>query len=54
MINERLLDYQILGGFELAKAYPDLTNHLLVAVTELNTLEEIDYLVNSLAEVSHD
>lgn len=54
VINERLLDYQILGGFELAKAYPDLTNHLLVAVTEMNTLEEIDYLVNSLAEVSHD
>lgn len=53
-INERLLDYQILGGFELAKVYPDLKNHLLVAVTEMNSLEEIEYLVNSLAEVSHD
>jgi glycine dehydrogenase subunit 1 len=53
-INEKLLNYQILGGFELAKVYPDLKNHLLVAVTEMNSMEEIDYLVNSLAEVSHD
>ena len=53
-INERLLDYQILGGYDLAKVYPKLKNHLLMAVTEMNSMEEIDYLVNSLAEVSHD
>jgi glycine dehydrogenase subunit 1 len=53
-INELLLDNQILGGFELGKAYSGLENHLLVACTEMNTKEEIDYLVDSLAEVTHD
>ncbi len=53
-VNERLLEDQILGGYELAKSYPGLEKGLLIAVTEMNTVEEIDYLVNSLAEVSHD
>jgi glycine dehydrogenase subunit 1 len=53
-INERLLDNQILGGYELAKTFPAMKNQLLVAVTEMNTKEEIDFLVDSLAEVSHD
>jgi len=53
-ITERLLDNQILGGFELSKAFPNMENDLLVAVTELNSKEDIDFLVESLAEVSHD
>jgi len=53
-INERLLDNQILGGYELAKSFSSMKNQLLVAVTEMNTKEEIDYLVETLAEVSHD
>lgn len=53
-INERLLEHQILGGYELARDYPGLENHLLVAVTEMNTVEEIDYLVSCLEEVNHD
>lgn len=53
IVNERLLENQILGGYELEKSYPGLGRSLLIAVTEMNTVEEIDYLVNSLAEVSH-
>jgi glycine dehydrogenase subunit 1 len=53
-VNEYLLDQDILGGYELAKAYPGLENHLLVAVTEMNSAEQIDYLVDCLAEVNHD
>lgn len=54
IVNERLLENQILGGYELVKSYPGMEKNLLIAVTEMNTVEEIDYLVTSLAEVSHD
>ncbi len=53
LINERLLDNQILGGYELSKEYPKLENHLLIAVTEMNTFEEINFLVDSLSEVTN-
>jgi len=53
-INQRLLDRNILGGYDLGKDYPSLSNHMLVAVTEMNSREEIDFLADSLAEVSND
>ena len=53
-VNELLLENQILGGFELGKNYPSLQNHMLLAVTEMISKEEIDYLVSTLAEVSND
>jgi glycine dehydrogenase subunit 1 len=53
-VNEVLLENQILGGYELGKNYPSLPNQLVFAVTELNSMEEIDYLVSTLAEVSND
>jgi glycine dehydrogenase subunit 1 len=53
-INAYLLDKSILGGYDLGQDYPALSNHLLFAVTEMNNQEDIDYLVDSLAEVSHD
>ncbi len=49
-INQILLDHDILGGYELSKNYPDLTYELLVAVTEMNSSAEIDYLVEVLEE----
>ncbi|MBT3390082.1 MAG: aminomethyl-transferring glycine dehydrogenase subunit GcvPA [Chloroflexi bacterium] len=52
-INADLLDYDILGGFELSSAYDGMENHLLVAVTEMNSREEIDLLVSALQEVSN-
>jgi len=39
---------KILGGLSLAKFYPELSRHLLVTVTELNTKEEIDSWAKTL------
>ncbi len=52
-INARLLEHDILGGFDLGSAYPGMENCLLIAVTEMNSRNEIDHLVEHLAEVSH-
>jgi glycine dehydrogenase subunit 1 len=53
-INEHLLDHDILGGYVLGQDYPGMENTLLIAVTELNSRDDIDLLVDVLAEVSHD
>jgi len=53
-VNAHLLDHGILGGYDLGQDYPALKDHMLVAVTEMNTKEDIDTLVEVLAEVSHD
>ncbi len=52
-INERLLEHGIIGGYDLEQDYSSLKNHIMFAVTELNSKEEIDYLVSTLSEVSH-
>lgn len=49
-VNKQLLEKGIIGGFDLGKAYPELENHMLVAVTELRTKEEIDTLVKELGD----
>jgi glycine dehydrogenase subunit 1 len=53
-INAHLLDHGILGGYDLGQDYPELSDHMLIAVTEMNTKDEIDLLVEVLAEVSDD
>lgn len=53
-INAHLLEHGIIGGYELVKDYPSQENNLLVAVTEMNTKEEIDMLCEVLAEVDHE
>jgi glycine dehydrogenase subunit 1 len=53
-INLQLLDEGILGGYDLGQVFPELENHMLVAVTEMNSKEDIDLLVDVLEEVSHD
>jgi glycine dehydrogenase subunit 1 len=45
---EKLKKEKILGGFSLAKFYPELDHHLLVTVTEMNKKEEIDRWANTL------
>lgn len=52
-INQYLLDNGILGGYELAKDYPGLENHLLMAVTEMNSREDIDVLCEVLEGYTH-
>ena len=46
-----LLKNGIIGGLELGKYYPELKNCLLFCVTELNTREEIDKLINGIKKV---
>jgi glycine dehydrogenase subunit 1 len=53
-VNAHLLEHGIIGGYDLGQDYPSLANHLLIAVTEMNTKEEIDTLVDVLSEVNHD
>lgn len=53
-VNAHLLEHGILGGYDLGQDYPALKNHLLIAVTEMNSKEDIDTLVDALSEVDHD
>ncbi len=53
-INKLLMAHDILGGYDLGQDYPDLTHELLVAVTEMNTRSEIDFMVEVLEEETHD
>ena len=53
-INAYLLEHGILGGYDLGQDYPALKDHMLIAVTEMNSKEDIDTLVQVLSEVSHD
>ncbi|MCE9644853.1 MAG: aminomethyl-transferring glycine dehydrogenase subunit GcvPA [Chloroflexi bacterium] len=50
-VNAYLLDHGIFGGYDLGTDYPSLENHLLVAVTEMNSKQEIDTLVEVLKEM---
>lgn len=45
-------EWGILPGYDLTADYPELGECLLVCVTEMNTREEIDDLVEALAEVA--
>ncbi len=49
-----LLDHGIIAGYDLGSVFPEMKNYLLVAVTEMNTREEIDILCEVLGEVHHD
>jgi glycine cleavage system P protein (glycine dehydrogenase) subunit 1 len=53
-INGHLLDHGILGGYDLGQDYPALENHMLIAVTEMNSKAEINMLVSVLKEARHD
>ncbi|TDL82331.1 aminomethyl-transferring glycine dehydrogenase subunit GcvPA [Peribacillus frigoritolerans] len=49
-INAKLIQKNIIGGFDLGTVYPEFENHMLVAVTELRTKEEIDLFVKELGD----
>jgi glycine dehydrogenase subunit 1 len=48
---EALLKNDILAGYDLGRDYPEFKDHLLIAVTEMRTKEEIDTLVSRLEEL---
>ncbi len=50
-VNAHLLEHDIVGGYDLGQDYPGMENAMLIAVTEMNTREEIDRLVEALQEV---
>lgn len=50
LANKKLADNGIMPLVDLGIYYPELENHALVCVTELNTREEIDKLVEVLAQ----
>mgnify|MGYP001161684616 FL=1 len=52
-INRDLLDMGFIGGYDLGQTHPELTNHMLVAVTEMNSKEDIDAFAAALQEVTH-
>ncbi|MGE8078096.1 aminomethyl-transferring glycine dehydrogenase subunit GcvPA [Peribacillus loiseleuriae] len=52
-INDQLFAKDIIGGYHLGLTYPELQDHMLVAVTELRTKEEIDAFVQELGD-SHE
>jgi glycine dehydrogenase subunit 1 len=52
-INRRLLyDYDLLGGYDLSRNYPELEGHMLLCVTEMNTADEIAQLTEALEEIA--
>ncbi|MBU7314374.1 aminomethyl-transferring glycine dehydrogenase subunit GcvPA [Paenibacillus oleatilyticus] len=50
-LNERLLEAGFIGGLDLGRYYPELQNHMLVAVTEKRTKAEIDEFAARLGEL---
>jgi len=52
-IYDRLIEHNLLAGYPLGADYSNLENHLLIAVTEMNSREDIEWLVAGLEEVSN-
>ncbi|HDA6590948.1 TPA: aminomethyl-transferring glycine dehydrogenase subunit GcvPA [Staphylococcus aureus] len=51
-VNEELAKYNIIGGFDLGVVSDDFKNHMLIAVTELRTKDEIDTFVEKAGELN--
>jgi glycine dehydrogenase subunit 1 len=49
-VNAALWGQGIVGGYALGRDYPELADGLLLCVTEMNTKEQIDNLVEALAK----
>ncbi|WP_249871987.1 aminomethyl-transferring glycine dehydrogenase subunit GcvPA [Oceanobacillus saliphilus] len=51
-INNKLFNKGIIGGYDLERDYPELKGHMLVAVTEIRSKEEIDTFVKELGDIN--
>lgn len=52
-INDILFDdFDLVGGYDLGQEYPHLKDHMLVCVTEMNSRESIDRLVEALGDIA--
>lgn len=52
-INQSLLTKNIIGGYDLTADYPELSNHMLIAVTELRTKAQIETFAKELGGYCH-
>ena len=52
LINERLAEQGIIGGYDLGQDYPHLQQHMLVAATEMNTKADIDAFAHELGALA--
>jgi glycine dehydrogenase subunit 1 len=50
-VNDALLDWDVIGGYDLGRDYPHLADHMLICVTEMNTREELDRLIMALRSI---
>lgn len=50
-VNQQLLQKGMIGGYDLGRDYSDLSNQMLIAVTEQRTKEEIDNFVKELRDL---
>ncbi|HEX6594431.1 MAG TPA: aminomethyl-transferring glycine dehydrogenase subunit GcvPA [Bacillota bacterium] len=50
-VNDKLFAKGIIGGYDLQRAYPELACHMLVAVTEMRTKDDIDTFIKELEEI---
>ncbi|WP_188206144.1 aminomethyl-transferring glycine dehydrogenase subunit GcvPA [Alkalibacillus aidingensis] len=51
-INEKLLQRGFIGGYDLGRIDQNLTNHMLVAVTEVRSKDEIDQFIKEVGEIN--
>ncbi|MDQ0413684.1 aminomethyl-transferring glycine dehydrogenase subunit GcvPA [Mesobacillus stamsii] len=51
-VNQKLLEKDIIGGYDLGRDFSGLENHMLIAVTELRTKEEIDTFVKEMGDIN--
>ncbi|MBI5178908.1 MAG: aminomethyl-transferring glycine dehydrogenase subunit GcvPA [Nitrospinae bacterium] len=48
MLNRRLMEKGMIGGYNIGRDYPDMKNKMLLAVTELTTQQDMDRLMEVL------
>lgn len=51
-VNKQLRKKGIIGGYDLGKTYSSLHNHMLIAVTEIRSKEEIERFVQELGDIN--
>lgn len=51
-VNDALIQEDIIGGFDLSEIGENFDNHMLIAVTELRTKDEIDTFVKKAGEIN--
>lgn len=51
-VNVALREHGIIGGYDLGRRYDELDGAMLLCVTEMNTRDQIDHLVDTLTYIS--